>query len=183
MRIPFQTVAVGVVVTIAHLVVIAAMKPASLQASKYFQQWELESFVAEALVKPGAEEAVAAAGSLPESNPGSEVADGGEIAGPPREEMAPVRSEGDTGELPGVPGQFLDLEKEMDSMKAVTDVRAFSGRIEEPQLEENITPHPVTNASVETPGRKTAQDPGPAVAQKSVKTGPFELREIRPVAR
>jgi hypothetical protein len=178
MHFSFQTLAVGAVVTVIHLAVIAAMQPATLEASKYFQALEMDAFVEEVLVKADAD------------TPGLEVGSGsptvagvedvrGRASGIPVPEEAPM---GGPEQPVQVAEKFLDLEQEMDSVKAVSDVRIFAGRISAPKLDE-FTSEPIIAEPVAEPPVEKKSSPVAATKQKPKKTGPFELREILPLSR
>ncbi|MDF1657984.1 MAG: hypothetical protein P1U58_10255 [Verrucomicrobiales bacterium] len=180
MQSSFQTLAVGAVVTGIHLAIIVAMKPASIEASKYFQALDMDSFVEEVFVKRQAGEP----GSRKESNPDNVVVGVEDILGrtsseEPLQEESPIAGPEQPVEMAE---SFMDLEKEMDSVRAVADVRIFAGRIPEPKLEEytseRMVAEPVATKRLEqTP-------PAESIAEKAaLKAGPFELREIHPVSR
>ncbi|MEM7600482.1 MAG: hypothetical protein AAF357_03585, partial [Verrucomicrobiota bacterium] len=76
---------------------------------------------------------------------------------------------------------FVDLEKERDSVKAVTDVRVFAGRIEEPRIEEYTGERIVAEPVSAQKGKDTSKKVPAKVTSKT--SGPFELREILPVSR
>lgn len=176
MHFPFQTLAVGAVVTVIHFVVIAAMKPATLEVSKYFQALEMDAFVGEVLVKHDA------GGPELESDSTMIVGIGdilGEADSEPVQEAAPIAGPEQPVETAET---FMDLEKEMDSVKAVANVRIFAGRVSKPELGD-YTSEPIVAEPVAAEPVKIVPATVVRPKQGVKKTGPFELREIRPVSR
>ncbi|MDF1823302.1 MAG: hypothetical protein P1U68_01595 [Verrucomicrobiales bacterium] len=175
MNISYQTLLVGSVVTAVHVAAILVMKPATLEASKFFDGLELDGFVETVLVKQGRAEDFSPAEEV--SSP--VLAEVEETLSEPSTELV----EETVSTLPAEsPGKFIDLEKEMDSIKAVTDVRVFAGRIHRPELEEytsaRVVAEPVEEAAVE------ADAPAESVQRKSTKVvTPLNIREIRPLSR
>lgn len=189
MTISFQNFAVGAIVTVAHLAVIVAIKPATLEASKYFQALKMDAFVEEVLVKHEANTEMEPLEIIPEMLSKVEVEVEAEADPEPENEPVPAPKEKAPLVVPDSTVEFaesfIDLKQEMDSMKAVTDVRVFSGRIEQPTLR-RATPVEAP-ASSEAASKKPEEVATPVVekpaAKKPTKSGPFNLREIRPVSR
>ena len=191
MTFSFQTIIVGAVVTVAHLAAILAIRPATLEASKYFHSPEMDAFVAEVLVKSGSGSDPGSPERVSDIIAQAETVE--EEAGPdPQPESVDTSTPVEKVAMP-VPDStvefaesFIDLEKERESMKAVTDVRVFSGRIEQPSVRQPAAEKAAAEAekAPEEPAR--AEPPvieEPAAEKKPSSAGPFKLREIRPVTR
>lgn len=195
MNFSFQTILIGAVVTVAHLVAILAIKPATLEASKFFENLELDGFVQNVLVKQGRDFSapVEVEESIPPVLAGIE-----EILSEP---SAPLIDEIEAPKIEA-PEKFMNLQEEMDSMKAVTDVRVFAGRIDEPKLEEytsaRVVAEPVADPVID-PVVEPAIEARPSVVENTVPVpapkvevkkesptpaaGPHRLRAITPISR
>ncbi|MEM6278780.1 MAG: hypothetical protein AAF733_04830 [Verrucomicrobiota bacterium] len=170
MHFSFQTFLVGAFVTAAHIGVLVAFKPASEEASKFFSSLETEAFVEEVLVKKGTES------TPPETNREPVIAENDEL----QPEAAPAEIMDVVGvEELAETGKEVDIFSERDSVKAVTDVREFAGRIAEPSLINPVEEKPGEPAI----GKKEAAPSPKKEVAPPKKTGPFELRAIEPVSR
>ncbi|MEM6280118.1 MAG: hypothetical protein AAF733_11600 [Verrucomicrobiota bacterium] len=172
MQFSFQTFLVGVFVTVVHVAAIVTLKPASLEASKFFSDLEMNAFVEDFLVKKGDET------TTPEVSPEpSLLAKEDSLS----EEATPDEVLLAEGETAKVEASEIDISGERDSVQAVTDVRAFAGRIEEPSLvtemEEDLETRAVEGKAE---ARVHRESPEEAVPKK---VGPLEVRAIRPVTR
>ncbi len=192
MNLSFQTILIGAFVTVAHLAAMVALKPATLEASKYFETLELDGFVQQVLTKQ--EEDI----SEPEGAETPMLAGIEEILSEP---SAPLVKEVEAPRIEA-PEKFMDLQEEMDSMKAVTDVRVFAGRIDEPKLEEYTSARVVAEPVI-TPEAETVEIAAPPAPETNVPVadgvpspeievknevilpagGPHRLRAIAPIPR
>ena len=191
MNFSFQTVLVGSVVTVVHVAAILVMKPATLEASKFFNGLELDGFVEGFLVKQGEGQSF----STPGGTSPPRLAGVEEILSEPSEPVLEAEAPSPRVESPG---KFMNLEREIDSIKAVTDVRVFAGRIDEPELEEYSSAGAVAEsdgdakvtpaASVKvTPMPEPLSAPKQDVRKESAASappaGPHQVRAIAPLSR
>lgn len=182
MNFSFQTVLVGSLVTVVHVAAILVMKPATLEASKFFEGLKLDGFVEEFLVKKDSAENF----SMPQEERAPMLAGVEEVLNEP---SVPVLEQAAPSTPIESPEKFMNLEEERDSMKAVTDVRVFAGRIDEPKLEEytsaRVVAEPVAAPEAIVPAQKTVVKPAPEkkVVTPAKEAGPHRLRAIAPLTR
>lgn len=176
MPISFQTVVVVSVVTAAHAGALVALKPVSEETANFFSELKLDAFVEEVLVK--------------EADPRGKVPETAEER--PENLEKPTMEEGasesesasiaEAGTIETGVGIERQVTEEKESVTAVTDVRAFAGRIDEPVLrdyseaEETKLKEKVAALPVEP--KKISPPTVPKEEPKSL--GPLQVREILP---